>query len=115
MADPPRRVRLGPRSALELVVVLLRQRARFARIGRKHLKELGETLFIEREPRRELPQDRAELLLQLEQSRGEEIRQRNLDVLQLLHVRDESPAFDGEDKVFRRRVVPSLIAARPLE
>jgi hypothetical protein len=69
-----------PGSAVLDAVVVARPRVR-PRVGVvRQLREEGlEALGQERHHRRELPQDRPELFLQLEQPVGEEVRERRLD------------------------------------
>ena len=53
-----------------------------------------------------LQEDRPELFFQLQNTRGEEVRQRQFNILKTLHVRDVLSAFDGEDEIVRRLLVP---------
>src|ERR1700694_1234796 len=65
-----------------------------------------EALEREAEARRELPQERAEFLLQPQDPGGEEIGERRLDLAQPPDVGDEPRALDGEDKALRGLVIP---------
>src|SRR2546423_1675740 len=73
--------------------------------ARQRAQEDLEALQVQRPPRRQLIEDRAqpraELLRVLEES-----RQRILGVLQLLHVREEPAGLDGVEKMRRRLLAP---------
>src|SRR5690606_39359088 len=58
---------------------------------------------------RKLPEDRPELLAQFQHAGRKEIRQRNFNVAQLLHLRDESPAFDRINKIAWRLIAPMFV------
>ena len=78
-------------------------------------KNAAQPLLVVPEGRRELPEDRAELVAERKDSGGEEVGQRRVHVGQLLQVRDEPRALDREDESVRRLVVPALVRRRPLE
>jgi hypothetical protein len=77
------------------------------RVPRQRPDETVEAGGVEFEPRRELPQERAQVLLQPQHAGGEEIGERRFDVVKLFEVGDEPAALDGKDKAFRRLVMPS--------
>lgn len=79
---------------------------RFAGAAWQELEERAEPLGVEDETRRQLPKNRTEFVLEREDAGGEEIRQRRFHITQLLHVRDESAAFDREPEIIRCLVLP---------
>src|SRR6185369_5157774 len=83
------------------------QASRRLSCSRQQLEERVEALQIEWPLWRELPQNRAELVLELEHARGEEVCERRLDVAQLLHVGDEARALDREHEPRGRLGVPA--------
>src|SRR3954470_1448034 len=98
LADRALFVRLDPCATLELGAMLARQLRRRFGVARQEREELLESLGIEREVRRELPEHRPELLLEQQHALRKEIRHRHTAVAQLLHVRDEPPALNREQK-----------------
>src|ERR1700760_1200288 len=70
---------------------------------------------VEAHPRRQLPENRAQLGAERQDAGGQEVRQRRLDVAQLLEVGDEPRALDGEDEVVRGLRRPRLPALRTLQ
>src|SRR5690606_5748676 len=64
---------------------------------------------------RQLPQNRSELVGQLEDAGGQEVGQGHFDVVQLLVVGDEPAAFDGVDEVVGSRLVPPSTCRRGSE
>src|SRR5258706_12794764 len=113
--DRPFAVDREPAAAAHPVVVALRQLGCGARVARQQAKEGLEAGCIEREALRELPQHRAELLVQGKHTGGEEVGERCLDVLELLHVGDEAPALEGEHEAGRRLGMPGAIQLGPLQ
>ncbi len=69
-------------------------------------EEMFEARGVESEARRELPEERAELVIEAQHAGGKEIGERRLDVAKLLQMRDEPAALDGEDKAIRGFVTP---------
>jgi hypothetical protein len=57
---------------------------------RQQLEEALQHIGTETEARRKLPQDRPQLRPEHQQAGSEEVRQRNLHVAQLQHVRNEA-------------------------
>src|SRR3569833_1262803 len=72
----------------------------------QQLEERLQPAAVILEGRRQLPEYRAELLAQIENSGGEEIRERLAHFAQLAHVCDEPSAFDCKNKVRRGVGVP---------
>jgi hypothetical protein len=64
VAERPDVVDLEPGAAVEALVVAACERERRAAVARQQSEEGGEALGVEAELRRELPQDRAELVAQ---------------------------------------------------
>ena len=84
-------------------------------IARQQGEEMVEAFGIEAEIGRELPQARAELLLQPQDARGEEIGERGLDLAQPPDVGDVARALDGEHKALRGLVIPASKGVGPLQ
>jgi len=82
------------RSAFHPVVVIPCDGRGLFSIVRQQLEKRLKSLRLEREVGRELPEDRPQLLLQVENAGRQEVGQRRLDVLQALHVRDEARPLD---------------------
>src|SRR5690348_3858415 len=76
----------------------------------KHLNKFAKTFRVPPEVGWELPKNRAEFFSERENAGSKEIGQRNFDFAQFLHVGDETRAFYAEEKIFRRRLVPTPIA-----
>src|SRR6185503_15077059 len=79
------------------------------------MKKPLEARRIEAEHRRELPEERPELVAQVEDSRGEEVRERLVDVFQPQQMRDVARALDAEDEARRRLAVPLVVILGPLQ
>src|SRR6185503_9002403 len=93
-------------TALQPVVAAAGQGESAFGVAWKELEEGLEPGGIEAEAGRELPQERAHLLAQVEDPGSEEVGERDLDVAQLLHVRDEAAALHREDEARRRIPMP---------
>src|SRR5690606_7089366 len=85
------------------------------RVVGQETEEVVQPVGIETNGRRELPQDRAQLLAQLEDPGGEEVGEGGLRVGELLVVGDETASLDGEDEVGRGLRMPVADRARPGE
>src|SRR4051794_23661525 len=72
------------------------------RVLRQELEEIPEELRLIRERRRELPEQRTELVAETEHARREEVGERFLDSVEPLHVGDVPTALHGEEEVLRR-------------
>jgi hypothetical protein len=107
VAQPAAAPGFGPGAPGEAPVVSLGKHYGGLAVARQHCEKPVELFSIEAEARRELPQKRAELLLQPQDPGGEEIGERGFDVAQLLHMGDEAAALDGEDETVRRLVMPA--------
>src|SRR4051794_8053077 len=70
---------------------------------------------IERKGLGELPEDRPELSFEIEQSGGEEVRQRRIDIAKLQVVSQVLVTLYRERESRRRRVAPAGVALRPLQ
>ena len=64
---------------------------------------------------RQLPKEGAELVAQVGDAGGEEVRERRLDVVKTQHVRDIARALDAEDEARRRVVVPGGVILGSLQ
>ena len=64
----------------------------------EEIEEGGEAVGVEAHLRRELPEDGAKFAAEREDTAGEEVGERLLDVAELEHVGDEAWAFDGEEE-----------------
>src|SRR5207248_703982 len=82
---------------------------------RQELEEGGELLRLVGEHRRELPQERAELVLEAQDPRGVEIGERLFYIAQPEQVRDIARALDGEHEPGRRVRIPLLVVFGPLQ
>ena len=99
----------GERRAPRHPLVVARSERRGIRPGSRQPREEGiEERRVEPQRRRQLPQERPELRAQVEHSRGEEVRERRLDVVEPLDVRDETRALDREDEAVGRAVAPPV-------
>jgi hypothetical protein len=98
-----------------LVVVPSGQLRRLGRAAGEQVEERREPLGVERQPGWELPENRAEFVVECEHPGGEEVRQRRLDAPELLQVRDEAPALDREAEVGRCGVPPASVPLGPLQ
>jgi hypothetical protein len=97
------------------VVVLAGEAGGGVVVAREELEEGAEAVGSESEPLGELPEDGAELVAQRQDSLAEEVGQRLLGVVELLHVGDEAAALDGEDEVVGGGVMPRLEVRPALE
>src|SRR5687767_4569359 len=91
------------------------ERQRFCRGPRQPLEKGLEACRIEAEHRRKLPQERPELVAQVEDPRGEKIRQRSFEVLQAQEVRNVARALDAVEEAGRRLAVPLVVVLRSLQ
>ena len=82
---------------------------------RQGAQERLDPFRVEREVRRELPQQRPELRSQKQQAGGEEVRQRHLGVAQFQHVGDVAGRFHREHKIGRGARRPVGKVFRPLQ
>ena len=78
-------------------------------------EESVEPLSVVREVRRQLPEERPELVAELEQAGSEEIRERRLGFAQPQHVRDVARSLDGEHEAVWHGVAPTRVALGPLQ
>src|SRR5687767_1345286 len=85
------------------------------RIARQHREKLLQAIAPIYEHRRELPEERPDLVAQREDPRGEKSRERLLDVRKRQHVRDVAGAFYGKQEALRRIAVPLLVILRTLQ
>src|SRR5436190_17386839 len=97
------------------MIVPSRQRGGLDRVARQELEEPRQALLVERQHRRKLPEDGAELLVQRERAGREEIRQRLLHAGELLHVSNEPPALDREHEAFGGIAIPLPVELGPLQ
>src|SRR5260370_34316027 len=81
---------------------------------RQQFEKGGETGFVESHPRRELPQDRPELVAQLEHARAKEAVDRRTCRRQIGAVSDKTWALQRKQKILRRLIVPAAKARRLL-
>src|SRR5215469_1516881 len=81
---------------------------------RQQIQESGEAGFVECLLRRELPQDGAELLAQLQHACRKEAVDRRTGCRQIAAVRNKARALQRENEFFRRLVVPTVKARRLL-
>src|SRR5205807_7456914 len=107
MVKGPPAFGLGPGAAGEAPVVPRGERRGGLAVARQQTEKPVELFGVEAEAGRELPQKRAELILQPQYPGGEEIGERCLDVAQLLHMGDEAAALDGKDETVRRLFMPA--------
>src|SRR5215470_8304369 len=70
---------------------------------------------MEAEIRRQLPQNRTELLAQVGHTRGQEVREGELDASELQHVGDIARAFDREHEVLLRLATPARVVLGTLQ
>src|ERR1700730_17131354 len=81
---------------------------------RQQFEKGGETGFVERHPRSELPQHRPELVVQLEHAGRKEAFDRRAGCRQIGPVRDKTRALERKDEVLRCLVVPPAKTRRLL-
>src|SRR5206468_516417 len=87
-----------------------RRIAQFERIAdaaRQLVEKLLEPLDVHLPPRRQLPEDRPELVPQPLRAR-DEVRDPAPGILQLDHVREKAAALDGVDEIVRYRLAPGV-------
>ena len=89
------------------MIVMLRQFRGGRAVPRKQREEPVEPFGVEAKTRRELPQERPQLLLQPQHAGGEEIGKRRFDIAQLLQMGDEAAALDRKDEILRCFVMPA--------
>src|SRR5271155_6274105 len=80
---------LGPRARFQPVVVTTRELSGGFRIARKQFEKRFEALAVVFEIGRQLPEDRTKRPAETQNSRGEEIGERDVNIFQSLHVGDE--------------------------
>jgi hypothetical protein len=85
------------------------------RIPRQQLKKVFEPLFVITELRRKLPEKRAGFFREVEDTGGEEIGERLLDVGEPQQMGDVAAALDGKHEVCRRLVAPCVVTFRALQ
>ena len=105
----------GPGPVGQPLVVASGQVGRFAGGGGQPGEEVGQPVGVESQRRRQLPQQRSQLVLQGQHPGAEEVGQRRVDVAQLLHVGDEAAALDREHEARRGLGRPAVVAGRPLQ
>ncbi len=115
VAQPAPAANVETGAVLHPAVVAARQLERCLGVVRQQAEEGIETVGIEALPGRKLPQHRTELGAELEHPRGEKVGQRDVDILEPLHVRDETRALDREDKAIGRLGMPVAPRLRPLQ
>src|SRR5690606_22998816 len=114
VAEGHRASRPSEAPPFEALVVFAGQRRGLVAALRQQREKSLEAL-VEGHPLGKLPQDRAELRPQTQEPGREEVGERRLHVAQLLHVRDEAAALDGEDEVVGRLLAPVLEGLRALQ
>ena len=103
MVAPPER---DAGTTRDLGVAAPRQRRGLIGVARKHGQKSIELAHVVAKIGRQLPQEGAELVAQVGDAGGEEVRERRLDVVKTQHVRDIAGALDAEDEALWRVVVP---------
>src|ERR1043165_1564440 len=108
LVDAERRVVL-PQELVDLIghPRLIAQLERIAMAARQRLQELLEPLDVDVPSRRELPEDRAELLAEALGAR-EKVPEAARRVLELDHVRDEAAPLHREEELRRGRLPPRV-------
>src|SRR5213079_3237477 len=76
----------------------------------QQLKKYPEVFFVPTKVWWKLPENRPQFFLERENAGSKEICQRHFNLAQFFHVGDETGAFDAEEKIFRRFLVPAPIA-----
>src|SRR5688572_25287171 len=107
MTDAAAPIGPEPRARLDLVIVACGQPRRCGRVFWKQAQKRLETIGVEAELRRKLPQNRSQLVLERQDAGRKEVRDRGVDVLQLLHMCDEAATLDRELEAARRRIAPA--------
>jgi hypothetical protein len=103
------------RALLQPLVMTASDRCRLFRIARKQFQECFDSLGIEAEVGRQLPENRAKLVAETENAGSQEVGKRDLDFSQPSDMRDEAWAFVGEDTVIRSYGGPSSETIRSLQ
>src|SRR5690606_21433439 len=115
MKDRPHRPLGRPSRLLRPPVVAAGQTLRRRRVTRQQVQKPLEPGSIELLARGKLPQEWAELLLKTQNTRGEEVGERQLHIYQPLHMGDEPAALDREAKAVRCLDVPLAKERRALQ
>src|SRR5256885_10456838 len=92
-------------TTLDLGVAAARQRRGLIGVARKHGQKSIDLRCVVAKIGRQLPKEGTELVAQVGDAGGEEVRERGLDVVKTQHVRDVARALDAEDEARRRSVV----------
>lgn len=108
-------IRFGPGPTFQLFIVPLCELRRSASIAGQQFEELSELCFVPTELGRKLPQDRSELFTQTKEARGKKVSERDLNVAQAFHVRDETAAFHAKNEAIWCLLIPPSIARWTLE
>jgi hypothetical protein len=101
---------MATRAPLHPFVVAMGQQQGLLGVVRQQPEKMLEALALVAEVGRKLPQDRTQLLAQIEQPRCKKIRQRLLHFPQAADVGDVTAALHAEQKIFGRVAVPLLEA-----
>src|SRR5690606_3911583 len=109
------RQRLRPAALLHAVIVGPGESRCRPHRARQLPHECIESFRVEPTPRRELPEDRPELVTEPEHARREEVRERRAHIVELFHVRDEAAALQGKPKARRRLLIPRRKAGGSLQ
>ena len=115
VAQPPVALDLEVAAAGDAPVVPARELRGVLGRARQGFEKAREAFLVERLRRRQLPQERPELVLEREHARREEIRERRLDALEAQHVCDVARAFDGEHEARRHLGKPARVVLGPLQ
>src|SRR3984893_10379805 len=83
-------------------------------VTRQQFEKRGERAFIDRHVRGELPQDRPELVAQLDDAARDEALENRPGTGEIGAVRRDARPFEREDEILRRLVVPAAEARRLL-
>jgi hypothetical protein len=102
------------RALLQPLVMTASDRCRPFRIARKQFQECFDSLGIEAEVGRQLPENRAKLVAETENAGSQEVGKGDLDFSQPSDMRDEAWAFVGEH-VIRSHGGPSSETIRSLQ
>jgi len=115
VANPPLAIDGQAGAVLHPAVVPPRHLEGRRGVAREEAEEPIEARLLERQLRGELPEQGPELLPQLEEAGGEEVRQGRLHVLQLEHVGDVARPLHGKHEARRRLTAPRRVELRALE
>src|SRR6478672_11626640 len=94
------------------MVVLAREVSGRAGGFRQRREEARDALLLVDQAFGQLPDDRAQLVVEREEARCEEVRERGLHVLELLVVGDEAASLDRKQKASGGLLVPGSTARR---